>query len=77
MPRTKSEAQVRGKVEVRLYEYTNELINHLLDDDETWFVVQGNHGRVPLLAANEEEAKDRYVAKFASRAVEDGEPDGD
>lgn len=64
MPRTKSEAQVRGKVEVRLYEHTNELINHLLDDDETWFVIQGPYGRVPILADTAEEAVDRYISKF-------------
>ena len=71
MPRTKSEAQVRGKVEVTPYEYTNATINRLLDEDETLFVVQGPYGRVPLLADTEEEAVDRYVARFLHEIEED------
>jgi hypothetical protein len=36
------------------------------DDDVIW-IVQGNHGRVPVLANSEEEAKNRYVEKFSNR----------
>lgn len=40
----------------------NETIDRLLnDDDETLFIVQGSNGRVPILATNEQEARERYA----------------
>ena len=51
-------------MEVTRYERTNATINRLMDDEDTIWIVQGNYGRVPILADTEEEAKNRYVARF-------------
>ena len=69
--RSKSEGQVRAKLEIALYENTNETINRLMEEDDTIYIVQGPYGRVPILADTEEEAADRYVQKFLGEIEED------
>lgn len=71
--RSKSEGQVRAKLEVSPYENTNETINRLMEEDETVWIVQGPYGRVPVLADTAEGAADRYVARFLGKIEEDAE----
>lgn len=66
--RSKSEGQVRSKLTVAPYENTNAVINRLMDEGDVIFICQGPYGRVPVLAATEQEAADRYVAKFLHMA---------
>jgi hypothetical protein len=62
---------IRRKLEVTPYAGTNDVINRLMDDDDTVWIVQGNHGRVPVFADSVDEAKDRYVQKFAKRIADE------
>lgn len=47
--------------EVKKYEETNEIINGLLEEDETLWIVQGSKGRKVFIVDTEEEARDRYA----------------
>lgn len=63
--------QLRRRLEVTDYEFTNETINRLMDDGDKVMIVQGSYGRVPILANDAEEAKDRYLEKFHKQVTEE------
>ena len=49
------------RIEVTRYQGGNQFIDHLIGNDEVWWIVQGPAGRKPVEAATSEEAKAKYV----------------
>jgi hypothetical protein len=54
---------MRKDTKVERYEYTNEVINGLLEEGESLWICQGTGGRLPILAKTKKEALEAYIAK--------------
>lgn len=57
------------------YDYSNKIANAMISDDETWFIVQGPAGRVPVMADDEAAAVARYVERTYDKYAEQNNTD--
>lgn len=66
-----SKKSARHKLEVVAYDFSNERVNALMDDNDVVWIVQGSAGRRPLIANTKEDAAEQYLNRFYEEPEEE------